>query len=46
MDEEIDYEWEREGDPVKDVIAEAAEGSEEVAEDIRRPRTLRMVRKL
>ena len=34
-DEEIDYEWEREGDPVGDVIVEAAEVSEEVAEDIR-----------
>jgi hypothetical protein len=36
MDDEINYEWEREGDPVKDVIVEAADVSDEVAEDIRR----------
>lgn len=36
MDEEINYSWEREGDPVGDVIVEAAEVSEEVAEDLRR----------
>lgn len=36
MDDEINYQWEREGDPVQDVIIEAAEVSEEVAEDLRR----------
>jgi len=35
-DEEIDYVWQREGDPVTEVIAEAAEVSEEVAEDVRK----------
>src|SRR5206468_6617541 len=35
-DDDINYEWEREGDPVRDVIVEAAEVSEEVAEDVRR----------
>jgi hypothetical protein len=36
MDDEINFEWERESDPVTDVIAEGADVSEEVAEDIRR----------
>jgi len=36
MDEEINYEWKREGEPVGDVIAWAAEVREEIAEDIRR----------
>jgi len=36
MDDEINYEWERGGEPVTDVIAEAADVTTEVAEDIRR----------
>jgi RES domain-containing protein len=35
MDEEINYEWERKGYPVTDVIADAADITNEVAEDIR-----------
>jgi len=34
-DEEMNYEWQREGVPVTDVIVESAEVTEEVAEDIR-----------
>jgi hypothetical protein len=36
MDDEINYEWERDGDPVTDVISAAADVGDEVAEDIRR----------
>jgi len=35
MDDEINYEWERDGDPATDVIAAAADVSDDVAEDIR-----------
>jgi len=36
MDDEVSYEWRREGEPVAEVIAWAAEVDEEIAEDIRR----------
>ena len=35
MDDEINYEWEREGEPIRDVIASAVDVRDEVAEDIR-----------